>query len=207
MKGVLSVAKRTWGFSLVLDVPNTPQATKELLERIGPVRNTHFGSFYDVTADLSSKDTAYTTEYLSPHNDSTYFSEPVKLQSFHILSHTDGEGGATQLVDGFRVVEQMNDEEKSILRDVKLYAHSSGDEGVSVVGEPFSVLEYDDNGLKRVRWNNNDRARFKAGALKSGIVEKWYKVAAKWEELINTQDSRWWINFQLKPGMLLGELI
>lgn len=198
------MTKRAWGFALVLDTPSTPSATRELLERIGPVRNTHFGSFYDVTADLSSKDTAYTTQSISPHNDTTYFSDPVKLQAFHILSHSDGKGGATQLVDGYRVAEELRDEDRKILEEVKLYAHSSGNDGVSIVGEPFSILEYDKTGLKRVRWNNEDRAGFEKDVLMSGIVDKWYSAAATWDKLVNTRDPRWWINLQLKPGMLLG---
>ena len=135
----------------MFDTTTTPGATHGLLERIDPIRNTHYGSFYDMTADLSSRDAAYTTQHLPPHNDTTYFSDPVKLQAFHVLSHTDGGGGATQLVDGFRAAEGLSDEDRKILRDVKLFVQSSGIEGVSIVGEPFSVLEHDRIGLKRVR--------------------------------------------------------
>lgn len=35
------------------------------------------GGFYDFTSDLSSKDTAYTSESLEPHTDTTYFTEPI----------------------------------------------------------------------------------------------------------------------------------
>lgn len=78
-------------------MPATPEATRELLEQIGPIRNTHYGTFpyicclvtkrptltmrkggfYDFTSDLSSKDTAYTSESLEPHTDTTYFTEPI----------------------------------------------------------------------------------------------------------------------------------
>lgn len=78
-------------------MPATPEATRELLEQIGPIRNTHYGiyhwnrcimtnrpvlttrkgGFYDFTSDLSSKDTAYTSESLEPHTDTTYFTEPI----------------------------------------------------------------------------------------------------------------------------------
>jgi hypothetical protein len=35
------------------------------------------GGFYDFTSDLSSKDTAYTSESLEPHTDTTYFTDPI----------------------------------------------------------------------------------------------------------------------------------
>lgn len=77
-------------------MPATPEATRTLLEQIGPIRNTHYGNhsclmslkwltyvntstggFYDFTSDLSSKDTAYTSESLESHTDTTYFTDPI----------------------------------------------------------------------------------------------------------------------------------
>ena len=193
-----------------LDIENRhvvdPNPTKDLLEQIGPIRNTHYGGFYDFTADLSSKDTAYTSQHLPPHNDTTYFSEPSRLQAFHLLSHTDGEGGETQLVDGFRVAKELSARERQVLRAVQLHAHSSGNENVSIVGEKFSVLDYDDSEMiKCVRWNNDDRCRFAPEAMRSGadLIEEWYSAAQRWNELVNTQHPEWWIEFKLQPGMLL----
>jgi hypothetical protein len=39
--------------------------------------NAFAGGFYDFTSDLSSKDTAYTSESLEPHTDTTYFTDPI----------------------------------------------------------------------------------------------------------------------------------
>jgi hypothetical protein len=39
--------------------------------------NAFIGGFYDFTSDLSSKDTAYTSESLEPHTDTTYFTDPI----------------------------------------------------------------------------------------------------------------------------------
>nr|POF14249.1 trimethyllysine dioxygenase [Quercus suber] len=99
------------GFCFLDDVPATPEATQEILEKIGPIRNTHYGGFYDFTADLSLKDTAYTNEHLDPHTDNTYFTEPAGLQALHMLSHTDGSGGESSLVDGFEAAKQLKEED------------------------------------------------------------------------------------------------
>lgn len=45
------------GFAFIDDMPATPKASQAILESIGPIRNTHYGGFYDFTSDLSSKDT------------------------------------------------------------------------------------------------------------------------------------------------------
>ena len=76
------------GFSFVDGCPATPEATEKLLERIAFIRITHYGGFYDFTADLTHKDTAYTNLALPAHTDNTYFTDPSGLQMFHLLSHT-----------------------------------------------------------------------------------------------------------------------
>jgi trimethyllysine dioxygenase len=58
-----------------------PSATEELLKSIAFIRETHYGGFYDFTADLASKDTAYTNIALEAHTDTTYFSDPAGLQA------------------------------------------------------------------------------------------------------------------------------
>ena len=130
-----------------------------------------------------------------------------------MLSHTSetgqaGEGGATQLVDGFRVSKELSKHDRDVLRTVKLFAHSSGNEGVSIRNEmPFSVLEYenDESFPWRIRWNNDDRAGFSRFDLEQGAehIDKWYRAAARWHELINTRDCRWWFEHRLQPGQLL----
>jgi len=75
--------QRIKGFCFVDDMPATPEASQGILELIGPIRNTHYGGFYDFTSDLSSKDTAYTSESLEPHTDTTYFTDPIVIICFY----------------------------------------------------------------------------------------------------------------------------
>jgi len=178
--------------------PATPEATKALLERIGPIRETHYGAptftlarkpvltletggFYDFTSDLSSKDTAYTSIGLDVHTDTTYFTEPAGLQMFHLLSHTEGEGGSTQLADGFRAAQALEKIDKGavdILSRIKIMAHASGNDGISIQPSlPFTVFKYSEiNGqLEQVRWNNADRSAFAEGM--GNNIAGWYKAA------------------------------
>lgn len=203
-------------------MPATPDATRILLEQIGPIRNTHYGitpfyrasdeelhvnaligGFYDFTSDLSSKDTAYTSESLEPHTDTTYFTDPIVstprlcytrhassklttycqgLQALHLLSHTDGEGGLSSLVDGFgaaKLLHDTNQEAYSVLSKTPVHAHASGNEGVSIQPmQAYPVLNHSPvkGYLTQVRWNTADRAGIEAPL--GPKIDRWYDAAA-----------------------------
>ncbi|GAB7323734.1 hypothetical protein MBLNU13_g07199t2 [Cladosporium sp. NU13] len=196
---------RKFGFCFVDNMPATPEATRELLEQIGPIRNTHYGGFYDFTSDLSSKDTAYTSESLEPHTDTTYFTEPIGLQALHLLSHTDGEGGLSSLVDGFGAADALWQEDFRAYKDlsrIKVYAHASGNEGVSIQpAQAFPVLNHspEHSGLTQVRWNTADRAGVHVSFGQP--MERWYDAAAKFDSMLSHPYNVYW--FQLKPGKVL----
>jgi trimethyllysine dioxygenase len=196
---------RQYGFCYVDNTPfDTPAATEELLRRISFIRETHYGGFYDFTADLASKDTAYTNIALEAHTDTTYFSDPAGLQAFHLLSHTDGSGGASLLVDGFKVAEELRATDPGaydILSKVNVHGHASGNEGISI--QPyrgFPVLEHDPatGDLLRVRWNSSDRASIE---LPIQDVEIWYDAARKFDTLLKKKENEYWE--QLTPGRVL----
>ncbi|KAK1243751.1 hypothetical protein MKX08_001889 [Trichoderma sp. CBMAI-0020] len=185
------------------------QATKKLLETIGPIRNTHYGGFYDFIPDLALADTAYTNLALPAHTDTTYFTEPAGLQAFHLLSHTPPAnkpadevlGGQSLLVDGFHAAETLRKESPGdfeILRKVKLPWHASGNQGVAIAPDmAYPVIETNGGKLHRIRWNNDDR-----GVVPTDIdVDAWYQAARKWNEILKSKESEFW--FQLEPGRVL----
>jgi trimethyllysine dioxygenase len=192
--------------------PPTPDATQQVLEKLGPIRQTHYGGFYDFIPDLALADTAYTNLALAAHTDTTYFTEPAGLQAFHMLSHTaasgkeegsGASGGKSLLVDGFNVAAQLrtkNQQHFEMLRDTKLPWHASGNQGIAIAPDrAYPVFETSDDGeLQRVRWNNDDR----------GVVplecspEDWYQAARSWNALLTDQTNEFW--FQLTPGRLLS---
>ncbi|KAK3327883.1 trimethyllysine dioxygenase [Cercophora scortea] len=154
---------RKYGFAFVKGTPyDDPKYTKELLERIAFIRETHYGGFYDFTPDLAMADTAYTNLALPPHTDTTYFTDPAGLQAFHLLSHVgppqappttdetpssssssddnptahyEGRGGSSLLIDGFYAAEILRTKFPSayeILSTVRLPWHASGNPGITI---------------------------------------------------------------------------
>jgi trimethyllysine dioxygenase len=202
---ILTLSQRKYGFCYIDSVPHDdPLSTKALLERISFIRPTHYGGFYDFTADLASADTAYTNIALEAHTDTTYFSDPAGLQAFHLLSHTEGEGGASLLVDGFHIAKQLYDTDRSaydILASVNVNCHASGNDGISIQPyKGFPVLQHDPTTglLLQVRWNSSDRASIE---LPIERIDEWYDAARKWDALVKSKENEYWE--QLTPGRVL----
>ncbi|KAI5805553.1 hypothetical protein DFH27DRAFT_551694 [Peziza echinospora] len=197
----------TYGFCYVNGVPVTAEDTKKLVERIAHIRETHYGGFWDFTADLSKKDTAYTNIALAAHTDTTYFSEPAGLQLFHLLHHTDGAGGQSLLVDGFKAARVLRDtkpEAYRVLSNVRIPAHASGNLDVSVKPyAPFPVFNHHPvNGeLIQVRWNNDDRATMDRWDDAAVEVEAFYEACREWNEVLRRREGEYWE--QLVPGRAL----
>ncbi|CZS99753.1 uncharacterized protein RAG0_08067 [Rhynchosporium agropyri] len=214
---------RRFGFCYVEGCPVSPEKTQELLERISFIRVTHYGKlahissttsltqqggFYDFTADLTMKDTAYTNLALPAHTDTTYFTDPAGLQMFHLLSHNSGSGGSSLLVDGFHAARTLLRESYSayeILSKTPISWHASGNEGITITpAKKMPVLTFGDlregeaPRLLQVRWNNDDRGVV-ALTEDGGVgAEKWYAAAAKWDEILKRKDMEY--RAQLKPG-------
>jgi trimethyllysine dioxygenase len=189
---------RRYGFSYIDDCPVSPEATEELLQRIAFIRPTHYGGFYDFTADLASGDTAYTQLGIGAHTDNTYFSDPAGLQLFHLLSHTHGSGGASQLIDGFAAANELrirHPDAYDTLARVRVHSHASGGE-VSMQpwsAQPVLVLDPASGLLSQVRWNTTDRGAIDAPMEEMGA---WYDAARKWAEIL--REIEYWE--QLRPG-------
>ncbi|KAI6246274.1 Trimethyllysine dioxygenase [Erysiphe necator] len=200
---------RKYGFCYVDNCPISPKETKRLIERISFIRETHYGGFYDFTSDLSMKDTAYTTIALQPHTDTTYFTDPAGLQMFHLLTHENGSGGASILVDGFKAAKILKLEcpqKYKILCSKPVPARTVGNKGITVrPAKTFPVfnlkdlvLGEDEAELYQIRWNNDDRGAFTLEDTISGNVEKWYTAARSFQSIINMSEMQY--KTQLKPG-------
>lgn len=104
------------------------------------------------------------------------------LQALHLLSHTDGEGGLSSLVDGFgnaNALHKASPEAYKTLSQTKVFAHASGNEGVSIQpAQGFPVLNHasSSGGLTQVRWNTADRAG--VDTTLGPNMDRWYDAAA-----------------------------
>lgn len=192
------------GFTLIDNVPVTPEATEKLCEQLMFIRPTHYGGFWDFTSDLGKKDTAYTNFDISAHTDGTYWSDTPGLQLFHLLSH-EGTGGTTSLVDAFQCAEILKKEDPesfALLARIPVPAHSAGEEKVCIqpdLAQPVFKLD-DEGNLIQVRWNQSDRSCMDAWTDPSD-VPRFYKAIRKWYSIISSPENE--LFYQLRPGQCL----
>jgi trimethyllysine dioxygenase len=186
----------TYGFAIATGTPPTAEATEALVRRVGYVRETIFGGFWEFTADLTKADMAYTNLELLPHTDGTYSHDAPGLQLLHCL-HFEGEGGESTMVDGFRVAAELRataPHHHAVLSSVPIPGQYLGDGSHLMAARP--VLRHDHDGeLVQVSFNNADRAPF---LLPHDEMLALYEALRAFDALTNDRRSQW--RHVLAPG-------
>jgi trimethyllysine dioxygenase len=189
------------GFSFVEGVPGTPEATRGVAARIAYTRETLFGGYWDFTANLEHKDTAYTSMAIGPHTDGTYSLDAPGYQMFHCLA-ADCTGGENVLIDGFRIAEIMQrvaPDDFKLLTEVAIPGQYI-DEGRGVhlmARRPLFRLD-DSRRLVQVSYNNYDRAPL---ALPPARQRELYRALATFNALCS--DPALQHRRRLLPGSVL----
>ena len=100
------------GVCVVEQAPSEPGFLNELAARIGPVRDSNFGSLWDVKADVNlagdakTNTTANTGFRLGPHTDLPTREIPPGFQFLHCLIN-EADGGESTLTDGAALIEEL----------------------------------------------------------------------------------------------------
>ena len=120
------------GLVFISDVPKSEVSVNRLAERIGALRNTFYGSTWNVTSSPEAKNVAYTSRDLGFHMDLLYMQEPPGLQLLHCLDNTC-EGGDSLFVDSFKALDHLID-------------HHGGDI-FDDLASAYITYEYDNDGF------------------------------------------------------------
>ena len=180
---------RRYGFCMVTGTPATAAATKALIERIGYIRQTIFGGFWEFEPDLAKADTAYTNIALGFHTDGTYSHDAPGAQILHCLGH-DGDGGQSTMVDGFRIADELRrtaPEHYETLSTVEVPGQYVGDGAHLMASRP--VFRHDrSRALVQVSFNNADRAPF---LLPPDEMDRFYAALRAFESLARDPRLHW----------------
>ncbi len=171
----------------------------QVTERIGVVRETNFGLFFDVEAKTGPDTAAYTTIELPPHTDLPTREYQPGLQLLHCLKNSVA-GGESILVDGFRGAEEIRSLEPEFF---KLLTSVPWD-----FGNRSTVTDYrwktpmihlnEDGKIEEVRVGNFLRVPLQ---VDFDLIEPMYKAYQLFETL--NQDDRFKLCFRLEPGECL----
>ncbi|PNS18141.1 hypothetical protein CAC42_3586 [Sphaceloma murrayae] len=116
---------RDQGMVFIKNVPESEQSVVDIAERIGPLRNTFYGSTWDVKSVPRAENVAYTSRHLGFHMDLLYMQNPPKLQFLHCL-RSSAKGGASLFSDSFQAIHEMvknKDNSWSQLENVQTVFH------------------------------------------------------------------------------------
>jgi trimethyllysine dioxygenase len=189
------------GFSFVEGVPATPEATRAVAARIAYTRETIFGGYWDFTANMEHKDTAYTSLRIGPHTDGTYSLDAPGYQMFHCLA-AECTGGENVLIDGFRIAEIMRRDaadDFKVLTELAIpgqYLDES--RGIHLMARR-PLFRLDDSGaLVQVSYNNYDRAPFTLPPARQRAL---YQALATFNALCNEPSLQH--RRRLLPGSVL----
>jgi trimethyllysine dioxygenase len=117
---------------------------------------------------------------LPAHTDNSYFTDPCGLQVFHLLSHEEGSGGQTLLVDGFyaaSILKELFPESYELLSTILVPTHSAGDEESIYRARPLSgypILRHDPihkDTLVQVRYANDHRSAMRH--VEPSVMMQW----------------------------------
>ena len=95
------------GFAILHDVPTESESLFQVVDLFGYVRETNYGTYFDVKVTPNPSNLAFTGLTLSGHTDNPYRNPVPTLQLLHFLDNSV-DGGDSTLTDGFYVAEALH---------------------------------------------------------------------------------------------------
>lgn len=98
------------GCAIVTGIPDHA-ATERLASLLGPIRETDFGRVFDIVHEPQPFTPSQSATALDPHTDDPYRYTPSGVSILHCVTPSDGDGGASVIVDGFAVAEAIRSDD------------------------------------------------------------------------------------------------
>ena len=144
------------GLTVVENTPPVAGSLETLCRRIAHLRETNFGTVFEVFSKPNPTNQAYTADALPLHTDQSNQETPPGFQFLHTLRN-EAEGGVSIFADGIRMAEDLRDRNPDayrLLRDVKIPSRYFDDEWDIRFSRP--VLTEDARGEPvEVNWNRH----------------------------------------------------
>ena len=193
-------AVRRYGFAVMTDTPTEPGTLCKVAELFGYVRETNYGRWFEVRAEVNPNNLAYTNLGLQAHTDNPYRDPVPTLQILACLENSV-EGGDSIVVDGFKVVERLKAENprgfELLSGNAARFAYE-GSAGVRLRSKRPMIELGPDGELIAVRFNNRSLAA--TTDVPYDDMADYYAAYRRFAELI--EDPSMEVTFKLKPGEL-----
>ncbi|WP_373503363.1 gamma-butyrobetaine dioxygenase [Aestuariivirga sp.] len=193
-------AVRRFGFAVMTGTPTAPGTLCNVAELFGYVRETNYGRWFEVRAEVNPNNLAYTNLGLQAHTDNPYRDPVPTLQILACLENSV-DGGDSIVVDGFKVAERLKQENprgfELLAKHCARFAYE-GSSGVRLRSKRPMIELGPDGELIAIRFNNRSATAFTD--VPYGDMEDYYAAYRRFAELI--EDPSMEVTFKLKPGEL-----
>ncbi len=113
---------RDYGIALVRNLPDQPGTVESIAAYLGPVRNTHFGSLFDIRSlpqdqqGTGANIGATSSNSIAPHADEGWRHGPPGISLMHSLHADPSGGGVSVFVDGIAAAETLRSSDPEAFR-------------------------------------------------------------------------------------------
>ena len=186
------------GVGILRNVPCEPGTVLDVGRELGELRTTSWGLVFDVVSMENANSVAYTNLPLVTHTDEGYRDPAPTVQLQHFL-RADASGGASTLVDGFAIAEDMRreaPEQFNLLASTLLHFHFADATAEHQAQDSIITLDAD-GAVKAIRYSNHSAQPF---LLDADIMEPFY---AAYREFGRRREND---RYQLRINMAAGDL-
>ncbi len=197
--------KRDWlaaiaefGFAKLTNGPVEPESLLKVVDLFGFVRETNYGSYFEVRTEVNPNNLAFTGLGLQAHTDNPYRDPVPTLQILYCLENS-AQGGDSIVVDGFRAAEHLRNDNPNgfaLLSGYPARFEYKGSEGVCLRSRRPMIELSPDGQLIGIRFNNRSSAPFVD--IPFDQMEAYYAAYRQLATYID--DPAMGVAFKLEPG-------
>jgi gamma-butyrobetaine hydroxylase len=194
-------ALKTYGLTRLQNVPLKRGSVVPLAKRIGTIRESNFGSVFEVISMPNPNSNAYMSVELPLHMDLPTRETPPGLQFLHCIEN-DAEGGESVFADAFHAAKILKQEAPDIFRIVTSIDYSFQNRAVDcdyrATGPLIKLDTYGNPVESRVNTFLTAPLRHLPGdALKTALEARHYLIRLLKEDRMRVQ-------FKMKPGDMVA---
>lgn len=187
-----------YGFGKVVGGPVEDGALFRVVDWFGHVRDTNYGSKFEVRTQVNPTNLAFTGLGLQAHTDNPYRDPVPTLQVLYCLESTAA-GGENMVVDGFAAAQRLRDENEdyfNVLADHCARFEYAGEAGVCLTARRPMIELAPDGELIGVRFNNRSMAA--VTDVPFDRMATYYAAYRRLGEIIDDETME--VTFRLNPG-------
>ncbi|MGF1629019.1 MAG: gamma-butyrobetaine dioxygenase [Kiloniellaceae bacterium] len=189
---------RRYGFARLTGGPLESGALLRVVALFGYLRETNYGKWFEVRAEVNPTNLAYTNLGLQAHTDNPYRDPVPTLQILYCLENSV-EGGESLVVDGFAAARRLRAEDPRGFDLLTRYAARfdyAGSAGVHLAARRPMIELAPDGELIAVRFNNRSAAP--VTDVPYDEMTGYYAAYRRFGEIID--DPAMAVSFRLQPG-------